>query len=395
MMQPSHPLHPAPRRIAIFRALQLGDMLCAVPALRALRQACPDAHITLIGLPSAQPFVARFPQYVDALMTFPGIAQFPEQQARPQSLPDFYRAARERGFDLAIQMHGSGGESLPIVRKLGARRVVGFVPRPDQAAPRRLMPWPDHLPEPLRYTSLMRFLGIPVANEELELPLTAADHGAALDAARTGSFDPARTVFFHPGARLPSRRWPLERHAAVAAALALDGWTIAVTGSPDEVDLTRALVGLVDDAAGGHVVDLGGRTSLGALAALLSRAPLLVCNDTAVSHVAAARGTRSVVVACGSDTRRWAPPDSGLHTVLADYPTCRPCSYHECPVGHPCALNVQVEQVLAAARMHLKARSTVCGTEPADAASYSPQPCPPQPPAACAPNPEAAPHVHA
>nr|WP_156774110.1 glycosyltransferase family 9 protein [Bordetella bronchialis] len=341
--------HPAPRRIAVFRALQLGDMLCAVPALRALRRHCPDARITLVGLENARPFVQRFQAYIDELMPFPGIPEFPEQRARPQALPEFYRQARARQFDLALQMHGSGTRSLPVVQALGARRHAGFVPRQDMARAGSLMAWPDDLPEPLRYTGLMRFLGVPVHSDALELPLGESDMDEARAIAAEFAFEPERTLFIHPGARLRSRRWPAARYAELAAILARRGWRIAVTGSGAE----RALTAAVAQGAGQAAIDLTDRTSLGGLAALLARAPLLVCNDTGVSHIAAAVGTRSVVVACGSDTHRWAPLDDRRHTVIADYPPCRPCSYEECPIGHVCALNVSVDRVLAAVHEQL------------------------------------------
>jgi ADP-heptose:LPS heptosyltransferase len=98
---------------------------------------------------------------------------------------------------------------------------------------------------------------------------------------------------------------------------------------------------------------LAGETSLGGLAALVAAARLVVCNDTGISHIAAAVSSASVVIASGSDTRRWAPSDRVLHRVLADYPSCRPCTFRECPYGHPCALNVSVEQVVQAARAQL------------------------------------------
>ena len=85
-----------PRRVAIFRALQLGDMLCAVPALRALREAWPDAHITLIGLPWASRFVERFSTLIDGLVVFPGARGFPEQEETDAGLPPFYAAMRAR-----------------------------------------------------------------------------------------------------------------------------------------------------------------------------------------------------------------------------------------------------------------------------------------------------------
>jgi ADP-heptose:LPS heptosyltransferase len=344
-----------PRSIAVFRALNLGDFLCFVPALRMLRRAAPAARITLIGLPSVRDCLPRYRRYIDEFVPFPGDPAFPEQAVHRQALPAFYRAMRARHFDLALQMHGSGVRSNIIVQALGARQWAGFVP--DVAAQTdALLAWPHTQPEVLRYLLLLRHLGVPgseagVVDAGLEFPLDAADHAKADALSRRLHMDLTQTVFLHPGARLASRRWPVERFAAVGRHLARDGWRIALTGSAGE----RALTDAVCRAIGPAAQDLAGDTDLGMLASLLRRGRLLICNDTGVSHVAAALHTPSVVIASGSDVGRWAPLDIHRHPVLHASVPCRPCAWDDCPVpGHPCATGVSVKSVVRQARRQLQ-----------------------------------------
>lgn len=149
----------------------------------------------------------------------------------------------------------------------------------------------------------------------------------------------------HVGARLASRRWPARRYAAVADALAERGWRVVLTGSAAEREIVDEAVRAMRHRA----ADLSGHTTLWTLGALIAGARLLVCNDTGVSHLAAATGTPSVVVACGSDVARWAPLDARRHAVLWRDVACRPCAHEACPTAHECAMGVTVDEVVAAA----------------------------------------------
>ena len=332
-------------RIAVFRALMLGDMLCTVPALRALRSAFPRASIAWVGLEPTRPMAERLGHLIDQFVAFPGHPQLPEIKPDVAAYRRFMSAMRSRRFDLALQLHGSGSIVNPIVAGFRARHAAGFfdasapVPRADRELFRR---WPLAGHEALRLLALTDHLGLERRGTALEFPLHDADRRALAErwpAWRSSG----RYVCLHAGAQLASRRWPVERFAAVGKALSAAQRTVVLTGAPGDAPIAAELLRQLD----GRAVDLVGATDLGMLGALVERAEAVVCNDTSISHIAAALGTRSVIVSCGADVARWAPLDRARHRVLWHDMACRPCGYRECPIGHGCALAIEPPHVLA------------------------------------------------
>jgi ADP-heptose:LPS heptosyltransferase len=333
------------RRIVVFRALVLGDLLCAVPAWRALRCAHPDAEITLVSLPWASELAARLSCF-DRFVPFPGFPGLPERAPDLSALPAFLRDMQRREFDLALQMHGSGQVVNPLVAAFGARHSAGYAIAGQYCPePPLFMSWPERGHEIDRMLRLTDHLGLERRGTHLEFPLAPADL-AWRDAA---GFSEGSYVCVHPGAQLPSRRWPLDRFAAVVKLLDRQGWRVVVTGTAAESELARALVEQCS-----AVTDMTGRTTLWQFGALVGGAALVVANDTGISHVAAALGTPSVIVSCGSEPERWAPLDARRHRVLAAPAPCRPCAHATCPTAHECALGTSVEAVLQTAESMLE-----------------------------------------
>jgi len=345
--------------IAVFRALQLGDVLTSLAALRAMRACFTHAHLTLVAQPWAIGLPRRLP-WLDDFIAFPGHPLLPEQAHQAAALERFEREVRARRFDIAAQMHGDGRITNRIVAGFGARVLAGFHPA-DEASPDpvHFVPWAQSGREVERLMRLPLHLGAPRPATLVEpLSVLPADR-AALEQIWPGPHPPF--VCVHPGARFPTRRWPAERFAQVAHALRKLGLVVVVTGSAGDSEAVSRFLA----SAPADVVDLYGRTGFGALTALLADARLLVSNDTGVSHLAAALRTPSVVVCCGSDATRWAPVDEDLHRLLAHPVACRPCMHLHCPTAHECALGVSAAAVIGHACVQLARDRT---REPAHAA---------------------------
>ena len=316
----------------------LGDLLCTVPAVRALRAARPDLHVALATWPEMAGVVGRMAPWVDELVPFPGAPGIPE---RPPdgTFGQWAQAMTARRWDLALQVYGDNPAAGEVTAATGARLVGGFAATGSTGLdPALHVPYPHALHEVERHLRLLEHLGLPPgASRALEWPLTPDEQA---EAAALG-LAPGSYAVLHPGATSPSRLWPVERFAEVADGLARAGLEVVVGGVPSEAATTSALAA----ACRTSVRDLTGRTSLGAYAALLRDAAVVVANDTGTAHLSAAVGGRVVTLFLSGDPRRWRHAPH-LQAVVREDVGCSPCPHLVCPIDHRCALRISPERVL-------------------------------------------------
>jgi ADP-heptose:LPS heptosyltransferase len=313
ILQHSQTIRFEPETIAIVRALPgLGDFLCAVPTLRALRRTFPFSRLTLVGLPQTQTLVERFSHYLTDWIEFPGFPGIPEVAFSAERLQLALAEMHQLHWNGVLQIHGSGSHINGFVKLLRTPWSAGFYPAtapcPD---PNWFIPYPDQLPEVCRSLKLLDFLGIPVQGEQLEFPVQPADWSEWQHLATACSL-PERYICIHPGASVSDKTWLPQHFATVADQLAAEGWPIVLTGSTREMGLTQT----VAQHMRFPVINLAGRTSLGSLAVLFQQSNLLICNDTGVSHLADALRVKSVVIFTGTDPQRWAPLNRQRHRVV-------------------------------------------------------------------------------
>lgn len=299
------------KKVIVFRALQLGDMLCHIPAMRALRSAYPQASITLAGLPWAKSFTERFSDYFDDFVWFPGYPGLPEQHVDPVVFTTFLNKVQSKHFDLALQMQGNGTIVNPMIELFEAHYTAGFCTRSDYAPNTDFfLEYPNEGPEIERHIKLMEFLGAPAQGTELEFPLTRQDE-QEYDALKL-HLKHKEYVCIHPGSRGSWRQWPTSNFAAMADYAVECGFEAVITGTKDEIEIVEEVISHMQQPA----LNLAGKTSLGAIAVLIKNAYALISNCTGVSHIASAFKTPSIVISMDGEPERWGPINKEIHHTI-------------------------------------------------------------------------------
>lgn len=297
--------------LLVLRALKLGDLLVAVPALHALRRAYPQHQL----LYAAQNWLG------DAVALVGGFELLATHGL------DEPLALRPGTVDIAVNLHGRGPESQLRVEELlpnttishGSERTVG-------------PPWRDGIHERERWTRLLQWHGIDADPQDLFIanPDVPAQ-------------PPGATVV-HVGAAYGSRLWPAGRFADVSRRLQAAGHTVVFTGGAAERDRALDVAGRAGIAS---PAVLAGTQSLREFAALVASARLVVSADTGAAHLASAYGRPSVVLFGPATPEEWGPPP-GPHIALTKAELRRGDIFASDP--DPALLGVSAQEVLDAVR---------------------------------------------
>ncbi|MDH7461329.1 glycosyltransferase family 9 protein [Chitinophagaceae bacterium 26-R-25] len=277
-------------KIAIFRALPLGDLLSAVPAFRALRTAFPDAEIALISKSAASAFVSRFPQYINRLIEFPGYEVMKEPKTDVHTFLHFVQMMRHEKFDLILQMHNDGTGINEMVFLFGAASVAGFYPKEHPSHTDLFIAYDESKTTTDRLLQLLNHLGIETNNNKLEFPLTEKDYQEFEHLLLPVYY--RKFICIHPGARGIWRQWPPRYFALIANYFVEQGYTLLITGTKEDVAINNEVIKYIRYP----VIDLTGKTSLGVWGVLVKNALMVVSNCTAMAQMAIAFETPSIVV---------------------------------------------------------------------------------------------------
>jgi ADP-heptose:LPS heptosyltransferase len=271
--------------VLVLRALGLGDLLTAVPALRALRRHFPSQEIVLAG-PERLADPLRFLGCVDRLLptNAPG-REVPERLDWSGPAPD-----------VAVDLHGNGPLSREPLERLRPGLLVAWASE-GHDGPK----WAADEHERERWCRLLRSHGVSASADDL---LLDAEPGSR-----------SESVLIHPGADAGSRRWPAERFAAVAAGLREAGVPVVLTAGRGERPLALSVAsraGLPESAVLGGDGDL----PFAELVETVRAARAVVVGDTGIAHLASAFATPSVVLFGPVSPALWGPPDHPRHRVL-------------------------------------------------------------------------------
>jgi lipopolysaccharide heptosyltransferase I len=351
-------------RICIIKPSSLGDIIHSLPVLKALRSTYPEARVSWVVAPAYSSLLKGHPDLEEVLIfqrdAWGRLVRLPKTALEVARLVGQLRSRR---FDMVIDLQGLLRSAL-LGWASGSSRRIGLANAREHSPlfyseKVRVPEGPIHAVE--RYMMVAQAVTGRSHPVDFPLGLTEEDHARAEDFLKQSGLGHGRPfVVLSPGARWSSKRWGTERFSALGQKMRGSlGVEVVLLGAPQERKLVEEVGRGLDGAPVATFV------SLRQAAALLSRARLMVTNDSGAMHLAAAAGC-SVVALFGPTDHRLTGPYGPGHVVVRHEVECAPCFLKACPLPQKvCMTGITVDEALRAAeRLLYQGRSPEGGQAP-------------------------------
>lgn len=350
-----------PNNILIIRLSSLGDVLMAIPAVRAIRNNFPDAHITWLVEGSVGEFLTC-QDFIDEVMPFPrgpimrGLKKGNLRKAQKET-GRFLRQLRKDEYDLIIDFHGIA-KSACFSMIAGGKKKIGFgkmfAKEKSHLFYHSTVNGPDKRMHKVERNMLIAE-HLACAGDIPVTPLKTSDDAIGyIDTFLKEAGNPSPLFAVNPFSSKGTdfKRWPLERYAELIGRIKqeLQGYTIILWG-PGEKNEAERLKEMAPDGA-----ILACPTDIPQMFALLQKITIYIGGDTGVMHLAAAARIPVVAIFGPTDAKINAPYGAA-HTVIRKDVPCSPCKKRDC-TDRQCLTRTTVEEVYETVRNVYKRSTT-------------------------------------
>ena len=337
----------AAKNVCVYRTGNIGDIVCAIPAIYSIRHAYPEARITLLsspgnkGMPCADDLLNGV-NWLDEIIIY-----YSEDINTLIKRFRFLCNLRSRKFDVWMELPNDLAtmrvllRNILVVKFLGAGWAAGWrlntIKLFGQAQSEHLI-FDNEVTRLLNIVTDYAIDGKPI----FPLPLVGTNSAAVEEILRGEGISGRQIVAIAPGAKRSTNRWPAEWFAKIGKVISVMGYATLVVGGDSDKEICL----WVANAIGAESKSVAGSLSLPEFSELLKRCCLFIGNDSGPQHLAAAVGIPCISLFSSWQLKgKWHPfgPDN---VVIQKPVSCHTCFLEECPYDNMCIKLIQVQDVI-------------------------------------------------
>ncbi|MFC1632054.1 lipopolysaccharide heptosyltransferase II [Candidatus Omnitrophota bacterium] len=331
-------------RILVLKISALGDVILAIPSLRALRERFPHAEISVLVARDFKPILQNCP-YINHIL------EFPSEKLKVSELWQITKGLRRADFNIVVDLQNNRKSHLLAYLSAGNRRYgynngkLSFLLNHKAKEAKAAISPVEH------QARTLRLLGIETVSQDLELWPEEKDRIWAEDFLKSQQKDktlPLVGLNLQASPEWGSKNWPIENFAELINRLRQSGMQVVITGKGQQQYLAEKLAAL----ASGNFINAVGQTEILQLASLIKRCDVYITGDSAPLHVAYAMQTPVVALFGPTDPRRHTLSSNNQAVIRKDV-SCSPCYKRNCQ-QHKCMKEISVEEVFEAVKALLR-----------------------------------------